>query len=219
MRKIIIGLFLGLCLCGALRADTTVERIGDLDTQTILDPGGYKWAKWGMSLEEVKQTFKKQNKNLKYDKKEEKWAYKDKIGGETVTIYLMFLKNKFYNVLIFFRRGSNDVKECISKWEELSEILVEKYGEPSIKKPKAGDKGYLTDGQAIETNEGQLFLEWEIGETSISLSGLSYLCKEGDWKNEAIFKLERADIILFYTNKKIQDETNQERKENIKEQL
>jgi len=57
VKKILLILFLILFLPGICLAESEIERIGNLDTAAILDPGGYKGAKWGMTEEEVKQVI------------------------------------------------------------------------------------------------------------------------------------------------------------------
>ena len=135
MNKIILGLILVLFFCGISWADTDVESIGDLNTQTILDPCGYKNAKWGMTEEEVKKAIS----DIKW---EDDWwigkpAYKDTILDHNATVSFDFDKNKKLvqvHIDIKAKKLTDnffDTRYNVTDlWTSVANILKEKYGEP-----------------------------------------------------------------------------------------
>ncbi len=125
-------------------ADTIVEKIGDLNTQTILDPGGYRNAKWGMTKEAVKLAIndvKWEELTLKLETNK-KWAkffnkvdsirYEDKMFDHPTIVLFDFDSNeKLKEVTLAVKPkdgGYFNSIELNEVWNSLVKILEDKYG-------------------------------------------------------------------------------------------
>jgi len=140
-------------------ADTIVEKIGDLNTQTILDPGGYRNAKWGMTKEAVKLAIndvKWEELTLKLETNK-KWAkffnkvdsirYEDKMFDHPTIVLFDFDSNeKLKEVTLAVKPkdgGYFNSIELNEVWNSLVKILEDKYGKltevkNSLDKPLVG---------------------------------------------------------------------------------
>jgi len=125
-------------------ADNIVEKIGDLNTQTILDPGGYRNAKWGMTKEAVKLAIndvKWEELTLKLETNK-KWAkffnkvdsirYEDKMFDHPTIVLFDFDSNeKLKEVTLAVKPkdgGYFNSIELNEVWNSLVKILEDKYG-------------------------------------------------------------------------------------------
>lgn len=165
--KILVGLFLGLCLCGTLLAEITVERVGDLDTKTTQDPGGYRGAKWGMTEAEVKNSIP----NVKWEKIFGVLLFRDKIFNYDTTAKFYFKVERLERVemvmspevSVFESRGP----KIISVFNSLCKNLTQKYGEP--------------DGHSAN------IATWSFPSTEISLS-IHYELNTAAWVEMVYYK-------------------------------
>ena len=133
MSKLLIGFILIICFCGLAWADTATIT----DTRSFLDPGGYKDAKWGMTIDEVKQAITGVNWV-------NNWAFGSQCFQDTIlehSSYLNFffdnnkklIKTKIYVVHKVIKSGSFfslDEYDDTDLFNSISRVLREKYGEP-----------------------------------------------------------------------------------------
>lgn len=187
MRKIVWVLILGLCLCGTSWAETTVERVENLNTQTILDPHGYRGAKWGMTEAEVKKAIPdvKWNSNWEYGRP----TFKDKIlTHDALTQFYFDEKGKLIKVEISLTPESSLFEslnirglKVIDTFNSLKQALTQKYGEP--------ESVYRR-----QTEIGPSILNWIFPTTQISLK-IHYVDNNIGW------------VDLIYCERKIKETT------------
>jgi len=206
MKKIILILFLMLFTSGICRAESNTKSVGDVDTkgiyragveikkakisdtQTILDPGGYKGAKWGMTEDEVKGIIT----NVKWEKGFDDFAllnpgspylrYKDKILSHDAKVKFCFTDKRLSSVETEIEESDPDKRHDL--FISLENLLMQKYGE-SIKWRRTIDNYFYK-------------AEWVLLKTHIVLEDESYIFS--------------AYIRIVYTELK---EGNQEDKEKL----
>jgi len=131
---------------------------------------GYRDAKWGMAIEEVKSCFK----NYKFQKDDDGSAFiKDKIMDIDVQIYFFFFEDKLKEVRILHEvknalfGTSQDIKRGISNFDNLFSALKDKYGEPDTVAKNIPE--YYSAVEAIDFGETSFYSKWKTKETDILL--------------------------------------------------
>ncbi|MBU0683116.1 MAG: hypothetical protein KJ864_02350, partial [Candidatus Omnitrophica bacterium] len=129
---------------------------------------GYQGAIWGMSRDEVKKAFP----DKKFQEASGNLLFEDIILSDDAIIGFYFLKNQLYNVIIQLREVANidfpEIKSAGNKFNEVLEILKQKYGTPSRLKNTINME-YIDDDFAIGTGQGSYFAVWKTQESEITL--------------------------------------------------
>jgi len=122
---------------------------------------GYLEAKWGMTRQEVVDVT---GASLSSDA-----AYMEgEIVNTRVSILYYFIQDKLYQVIIPIKLDTINVGDYISKFAEIEELLLAKYGKAK-KKEKSRNNPYIPYGTAISLGQGFYRTKWDTPESRIML--------------------------------------------------
>ena len=163
----------------------------------------FRKTNWGMSREQVKAT---EDKEPDY-KKDNLLIYNVKINGENCYCFYDFLENILYNAAYEFLEEHTNKNDYINDYEDLKNILIEKYDKLIIDKIEWKDDLYKDDksewGMAISVGDLKYYSFWETPTTIIGLmlSGDNY----------------EITLTLSYRSKKLKEWVEQKELEKAKE--
>lgn len=207
MKKLSILLIVVLLTCLALTVFATEEVKYDFRKTT-----------WGMSKEEVraaesKELYYEGNSNIGHS-----IVYEIKIGNKDYGCIYVFLEDKLYNGGYVFNEEHTNKNDYIDDYEELKEILTEKYGKPDEKKLWSlhdrgemywKDDSYRDDrsrwGMAISKGDLAYGSIWETPTTDIELIldgdnydvslRIRYISKElKEWANKILKEKTKSNF-------------------------
>lgn len=90
----------------------------------------FRKTNWGMGKEQIKATEDKRP----YLEDDNRLVYKVKIGVDDFLCVYSFIEDKFYQSTYIFNREHINKNLYINDYERLKEILIKKYGKPTIDK-------------------------------------------------------------------------------------
>lgn len=166
----------------------TPAEIGAPKSNTISNlGGGYKGAKWGMSVDQAKRHIGKDEfwaeRGLTNSANRLMREFRITIGKDEQRLYCRFYKNRLYEIQLYpFMKGLDSDR---TTYELLTSKLVEKYGRGQSIKPR--DPSYTK------------CMEWDDGETRIN-------CLK--WGTSSL----PETFIVAYTSKEIEGEIAADRK-------
>lgn len=160
---------------------------------------GYKNAKWGMTKEQVKNSFP----GMVFKDEGEMTYFLSKIAREDVTVGFDFVDNKLYLAFIGVQVKTTNKELYVSKFSTFEELLIKKYGKPDQRVRRGSTNRFTSDADAISMGEGAYFDIWKTPESEISLSltgdnfdlnlGIRYQCIELGKEKEEIDKEKSLD--------------------------
>ena len=132
---------------------------------------GYQNARWGMTIEEIKQSFPK--KQWKID--EDIWYFEDKIFDNDAKVAFQFFNNELWRVILLLKQvppllgTKEEISNARSGFFTLLSALKKNYGEPLRVTTKASDNPFIDEELALQVGEGSYISIWETEESQIVL--------------------------------------------------
>jgi len=134
----------------AEKRKTLIARLNELSS---LDPGGYKSAKWGMSVSDVSKTLRKARygglDDFSFMAGKGAYVQVDNIAGAPSSILYFFDNKQLATVVIFYDQDLMHVNNStIFDYTKLERLLTDKYGPPvSTKRTGSAESIALGDGE------------------------------------------------------------------------
>ena len=130
---------------------------------------GYKCAKWGMSIDQVKKCFPKIDwKTINADPVI--LIGNDKIDNESAYIGYKFKNNKLYQVRILLDIEAIKKHTYLKKFIKLERSLENAFGDPQKRYRQAIRNPIADDATQIAAGQGYYQTFWETGETEVLLT-------------------------------------------------
>lgn len=171
-------------------------------TAALVATGEYKGTKWGMSPEEVKTAIPDvewQGRVILF--------YLDTLAQKDAAVIFIFTQDKLARVAIVFAEKYINRNNYILDYQELKEILSQKYGKPIEDKTYWKNNLYKDDpddyGIAIAAGHLTLYAFWETSETKIDL--------------ECSGEKSKIGIKILYTSKRLKHLIDAAKKSEIQE--
>ena len=174
------------------------------DNLTTMD--GFRNAKFGMSIEEVKTIETAEFVTFLQDGGQDILAYKGNINGLSCHIYYFFIDNKFLMGAYIFNAKHTDANQYIIDFMNVANNITAKYGTPAIDNVKWKNDVYKDDvakwGYAVQMGYLQLLTSWNFSNSAIYtiLSGSNY-----EIHHTLYYKSNEYDIQLEQLKKETND--------------
>jgi len=140
--------------CEKQQSGKSQDLLNKLNKLSLLDPGGYKDAKWGMSPRQVKKVSKRELSSdlIEFSFMAGKGAYLqyDVINGNPSSIIYLFSTKGLTAVVVNYKYHDFNYKNSsdVGDFNEIERLLIEKYDEPLGKTRKGTAESIaLGDGE------------------------------------------------------------------------
>ncbi len=174
--------------------------------QSLTNIDGFRNAKFGMSIEEVKAIETAEFITFVQDGGQEVLAYNGNINGLKCHIYYFFINSKFLMGAYFFNEKHTDANEYVIDYINVVNSITAKYGTPAIDNVKWKNDLYKDDvakwGYATQMGYLQLLTSWNFSNSAIYtiLSGSNY-----EIHHTLYYKSNEYDIQLEQLKKESND--------------
>lgn len=131
---------------------------------------GYRDARWGMTVDQVKRVFP----GKQFKEENDHWYFKDNIFGDDAKVGFQFYKGQLSDAFIVLRQilpifGTiEEIRRARTQFFTLLDALKKKYGTPIKTKTKADDCG-LGEEFALQEGHGSYGAIWQTKESRIGL--------------------------------------------------
>lgn len=209
MRKFIVFLLLSV-LIGALLWAETKAYTDDGKEVLLHDDGTWEYVtnkssdapiyfrntKWGMSVDEVK----KAEGGEPSQSQDNVLLYEDTVAGMSAYVVYIFAKGKLVRAKYTFTESHMNDTDHISDYENVKEILINKYGEPDNDRTIWKNDLYKNDpqyyGTALSMGHLVYYCEWKNDDVAIVawLSGDNFdVSHQVEYQSEQLKHLEAAE--------------------------
>jgi len=145
--------------------------------QSLTNIDGFRNAKFGMSIEEVKAIETAEFVTFLQDGGQDILAYNGYINGLDCRIFYFFIDNKLLLGSYFIKTKHTDANDYIMDYLNIIKSITAKYGNPAIESVDWKNDLYKDDvskwGYALQMGYLQLLTSWNFSNSRITISLLS----------------------------------------------